>query len=141
MWSNSDSGLGIAPMVHARLLRGRRVVTDAAAADLFFIPLDVVRTCDHYRYAPLADCGVSFEPFRRYSSLWAWLEGQPSWQRSDGRDHFVIASYTWPYIGPDTLAVRCPACDSSLPHLRSSLFCCALARSSCVAQAARRGAP
>lgn len=114
VWSNHDSGLGLADVVHARLAHGSRVVTDPAEADLFFLPLDVVRTCDHAVYARPQKCGVDYSLYADFDRFWRWLSEQPTWQASDGSNHFVVMSTTWRYVHGHRRPVR------SSPHLPKS---------------------
>lgn len=73
LWSNGDNGLSLTPMVHSRLLRGHRVVTDPAEADLFFLPLDVVKTCKAQLYERYRQCGVNYSRYQDFTRFWLWL--------------------------------------------------------------------
>jgi hypothetical protein len=67
-------------------------------ADLFFIPLHARQVCFAGWYANADACGVSYGKYSgkdKVTQFWTWLAQQPSWQRSNGADHFIIAAQAY----------------------------------------------
>jgi hypothetical protein len=65
---------------------------DPEEADLFFIPLDAWKICAPHWYSAYEQCGISYRKFASSSNFWSWMHEQPSWQSSDGSNHFIIAA-------------------------------------------------
>ena len=130
-------------MMHARMQNSYRKVTDPEQADLFLIPLAAYDTC--YARPGVSEedrnCDRSYSDYRFVKNVWRWLAEQPSFQRSDGSDHFVFAEFPlpyldhkvrsvrglhvswrkavvgWPYLGLSTPCLTCQAPCSVLVHL------------------------
>ena len=97
IWSNGDGGFSIAQNVHGRLQRSKRVVTDPSDADLFFIPMHARQSCfASWYHQPFAACGVDYSLYSKHTRFWSWMHQQPSFQASDGSDHFIIAAQNFP---------------------------------------------
>jgi hypothetical protein len=98
-WGNHNLGGSLATTMHARLRFSYRAVASPAEAHLHFIPLESKLTCqtnsgwgNDTRRDFLRKCGYDFRgaQTRTIPDMWKWLLTQPSFQRSDGSDHFII---------------------------------------------------
>ena len=91
-WGNHHGGETVAALLAARLQNSTRTTRDASAADVFFIPLSTRNSL----VAQMAvrpwrkNCGVDFISGRNITRMWRWLLEQPSFQESDGSDHFLV---------------------------------------------------
>jgi hypothetical protein len=98
-WGNHDLGGSLATTMQARLQASYRAVASPEQAHLHFIPLESKLTCqtnsgwgNDTRRAFLQTCGFDFRDAqtRTIPDMWKWLLKQPSFQRSNGSDHFII---------------------------------------------------
>jgi hypothetical protein len=86
----------VASVVHARLHDSPRRVKDAKDAHLHFVPLHTRNVCS--AVAPwgkgaqkyFAKCGLNYSQPRNITDMWKWMLQQPSFQASDGSDHFMM---------------------------------------------------
>ena len=91
-WGNHHGGETVAALLAARLQNSTRTTRDASAADMFFIPFStrnsLVReeAVSYWR----DDCGIDFYSGRNITRFWRWMLAQPSFNSSDGSDHFLV---------------------------------------------------
>jgi hypothetical protein len=79
---------------HYRLTHSSFTTTNSSEAQLFFIPV--------YPYLvtytdpnPGGYCGPSLHGYKNFTGMWTWLRNQPSYQRSNGSDHFIMSIDPW----------------------------------------------
>lgn len=93
VWSNHEGGHAIAPIMHARLATSARREHNPVKAHTFFIPFYTRQiTKAHKFYGHYMQYGVDFSEYQDYAAFWAWMLEQPSFQNSDGSDHFMVLS-------------------------------------------------
>lgn len=78
-----------------RARKCRYLVTDASEANLFFIPVYASVVCQD---TLVGDCGPDPHQYRNFTAIWEFIRQQPSWQASDGSDHFVITDRPWNHV-------------------------------------------
>ena len=104
MQGNHYGGEAVSTVVEARLRYGPRATSDAQRADIFFIPWRTRNMCVQKSAVDgFKRCGVDFLQGRNVPGMWRWMLQQPSFQASDGSDHFLI-------IDPPRLSVRKQLC-------------------------------
>ena len=92
-WGNHGGGEDIAAIVHARLEKSYRRVSQPEDAHLKFIPLQTRNMCfagDNYTLTEFEGCGINFQASMNLPGMWKWLLSQPSFVNSNGSDHFMI---------------------------------------------------
>jgi Exostosin family len=100
-WGNHRMGLDIGKVMRARMHASYRRVDKPEEADLFFIPLDAYDTCyarSQQVQTVNQECGINYTSYGAVPNMWRWLLKQPSFQKSDGSDHFVFAEQPLPYL-------------------------------------------